>query len=462
MGFNEYYKIVEDTAWEVREELDINKFYIYRNKRENKYLLDSLDEKGNFSTYNTKNLASLQELSNEINKTSNPNILNKELLLEKGGLPVCLVNQYRVYQMTTNDVQKTLLKKISRYITDIRKNRKPNIRGGGSEDKLEVMNGGATKQKSPLERHLNALTDVQTYDANFEQRGYRIVDKLIEKMFAEIDKSYSEDTSEEKKIKDLNEEIQKIKKAFLDKFLNRVNEEVEESTVKTFLKSIFSEENLRKKLTERAGFQDKTGQVIRQDAEQKALKYNERFHSEFLYQEGYSEVKNLFGNFSVTSNCINFYVRKAFGYTESEIEERHQSYMVLVIYRGYYSSLIEKVIETFEFLRDSIYEDEEGKKSKESVFYDIITKNFIRLRKRNYENIKGWHDDSLKGESQKKIFSVFAIEFYSASRNVPVSSIIEFIKMLIEYTRTKYELKYKDIKYQLINKKEEDAKKVDA
>ena len=34
--------------------------------------------------------------------------------------------------------------------------------------------------------------------------------------------------------------------------------------------------------------------------------------------------------------------------------------------------------------------------------------------------------------------------------------------MLIEYTRSKYDLKYKDIKYQLINKKEEDAKKVDA
>ena len=34
MGFNEYYKIVEDTAWEDHEELDINKFYIYRNKQE--------------------------------------------------------------------------------------------------------------------------------------------------------------------------------------------------------------------------------------------------------------------------------------------------------------------------------------------------------------------------------------------------------------------------------------------
>ena len=92
--------------------------------------------------------------------------------------------------------KKTLLKKISRYIAYIRKNRKPNIRGGGSEDTLEVMNGGAITKIA--ERHLNALTDVQTYDADFEQRGLRIVDKLIEKMFAEIDKSYSEDTSEEK------------------------------------------------------------------------------------------------------------------------------------------------------------------------------------------------------------------------------------------------------------------------
>ena len=358
---------------------------------------------------------------------------------------------------------KKRFKKISRYITDTRRrNRKQNIKGGGSEDTLEVMNGGATTQESPLERHLNALTDVKTYDADFEQRGLRIVDKLIEKMFAEIDKSYSEDTSEEKKMKDLNKEIQKIKKAFLDKFLNRVNENVINYKVKDFLNKIFSEENLRKKLTERAGFQDKTGQVIRQDAEQKALKNKERFHSEFLYQEG--NVKNLFGYFSVIPHCINFYVRKAFGYTESEIEERHQSYMVLVIYRGHLSFLIEEVIETFEFLRDSFYEDGERKKSKESVLYDIITKNFIRLRKRNYENIKGWQDDSLKGESQKEIYSVFAIEFYSASRNVPVSSIIEFIKMLIEYTISKKLTSYKryNIGYQLINKKEEDAKKDDA
>ena len=53
---------------------------------------------------------------------------------------------------------------------------------------------------------------------------------------------------------------------------------------------------------------------------------------------------------------------------------------------------------------------------------------------------------------------VSAIEFYSASRKVPVSSIIEFIKMLIEYTITKTtqlgETSAIDITYQLINKRE--------
>tara|TARA_B100001093_G_C26160820_1_gene731497 strand:- start:264 stop:473 length:210 start_codon:yes stop_codon:yes gene_type:complete len=65
----------------------------------------------------------------------------------------------------------------------------------------------------------------------------------------------------------------------------------------------------------------------------------------------------------------------------------------------------------------------------------------------NQINIKDGIDD----------IPIYAQEFYSASRKVPVSSIIEFIKMLIEYTISKNrELNQSveaDITYQLINKK---------
>jgi hypothetical protein len=455
IGFNEYYRIDVYKSEVVSPKVIPKDFYIYKTESYGFYL-DSYDSLKNLKKFN-----SLQELSNEINNTLNPNVINKKLSLRNGGLPVCLVNQYRVYQMTTNDVQKRFLKKISRYLTDSSKTR---FIGGGSEDTLEIIKGGAESEESPLVRALNNLLSIELIEDISRARVKRIVDKLIEKMFSEIDKSYPEGEGENERKRDLEREINEIFTKYLNDFLRNVDK-LQNNEVKQHLEKEFKKEILTNKLEARAGFQDKKPSEFREEAQKNQLKYNERFHSEFIYQEGYTAPKNLFGSFGVESNnIINFYVRKAFGFTESEIEERHQSYMILVIYESNLLNLIKKVIETFEFLRDSIYEDGEGKKSKESVFYDIITKNFIRLRKRNYENIKGWQDDTLKGESQKKILSVFAIEFYSASRKVPVSSIIEFIKMLIEYTLFKYkelqelqEFQKEGITYQLINKKEVEA-----
>jgi hypothetical protein len=459
IGFNEYYKIDEDSYL---KELKSGEFYI--RKKGPFFFLKKFSETKSYK-YEIKFNDSPQELSNRLNTVTKPNILNELLPLGKGGLPVCLVNQYRVYQMTTNDVQKRFLKKISRYLTD---SRKKNTKGG-FVNTSKVIKGGATTQELPLERHLNALTDVKKYDAYFEQRVKRIGDILIEIMFSEIDKSYPEGAGENERKRDLEREINEIFTKYLNDFFRNV-EQLQNNEVKQHLEKEFKKETLTRKLKERAGFQDKTGQVIRQEAEQKALKYNERFHSEFIYQEGYTAPKNLFGSFGVESNnIINFYVRKAFGFTESEIEERHQSYMILVIYESNLLNLIKKVIETFEFLRDSIYDEipeDSTSKSKESIFYDIITKNFIRLRKRNYGEIGTGYVE------KKNDIPVSAIEFYSASRNVPVSSIIEFIKMLIEYTLFKYkelqelpelpELQKEGITYQLINKKEVDAKIGDA
>jgi hypothetical protein len=463
IGFNDYYKI--DNA-PYKKQLKSGEFYI--TKIGDYFYLKKFSET-EADKYEIKFNDSPQELSNRLNKTTNPNILNVQLSLRQGGLPVCLVNQYRVYQMTTNDVQEMFLKKISRYLTDSSKTR---FTGGfvNTSNTSKVINGGAESEESPLERHLNALTDVETYNADFEQRVKRIVDKLIEKMFSAIDKSYPEG-EEENIASDLENEIDKIFTKYLDKFLKNVKQNVVNELVKNFITNEFRRDTLTIKLKARAGFQEKTGEVIRQEAEQKSLKENEKFHSEFLYQEGYTAPKNLFGNlYSISYNTIHFYVRKAFGYTESEIEKRHQSYMILVIYDSNIVSLIEKVIETFEFLRDSIYDEipeDSTPKSKESIFYNIITKNFIRLRKRNYGEIGTGYVE------KKNDIPVSAIEFYSASRNVPVSSIIEFIKMLIEYTLFKYtklqefpelqelpelqKFPKEGIKYQLINKKEVEA-----
>ena len=457
IGFNEYYKINEENSVDFKNTLSLNEMYIHRNIKKNQYSLDTYDK-----SLIIKNFNSLQELSKSLNTVTKPNILNVQLSLRQGGLPVCLVNQYRIYQMTTNDVQEMFLKKISRYLTD---SRKKNTKGG-FVNTFNVMTGGAESEESPLVRALNNLLSIKELNDIQKARVERLVDKLIEKMFSEIDKSYPEGNEGEEGVllrrnTDLENEIKKFFTKYLDDFLTTVDN-LQNNTVKQHLKEEFSRDTLTKKLKERAGFQDKTPTEIQDEALKNASKENEKFHSEFLYQEGWeANKKYLFGDFySISYNTIHFYVRKAFGYTESEIEERHQSYMVLVIYESNLFNLIKKVIETFEFLRDSIYDEipeDSTTKSKESVFYDIITKNFIRLRKRNYGDITTGYKD------KKNDVPVSAIEFYSASRNIPVSSIIEFIKMLIEYTRSENGyLKYKDIKYQLINKKEEDAKKVDA
>ena len=118
----------------------------------NKFILKTKDKNINIKTN------SLQELSNEINKTTNPNVLNEELSLGKRGLPVCLVNQYRVYQMTTKDVEKNILKKISRYLTD---NKKKSKSKGGFVSKFNVMTGGAESEESPLVNALNNLLSIK-------------------------------------------------------------------------------------------------------------------------------------------------------------------------------------------------------------------------------------------------------------------------------------------------------------
>jgi len=427
IGFNEYYEINEK---KYLKKLNSGDFYI-RKEKDGLFL-----KKFNETNENKYGIKSLQELSNEINSVPNPNILNSKLSLREGGLPICLVNEFRVYQMTINDIQNIFLKKISRYLTDVRKNR---------------FLGGAESEESHLVKALNSLLSIENLDETSNASVKRIVDKLIEKMFSAIDKSYPEGEDEE-----FENKIQDIFTKYLDEFLRNVKESDKE--VKNFLLEQFSKDTLKRKLKERVDFQDKTANTIRREAN---LKEQEKFHSEFLQQEGNSEVKNLFRNFYTIINCISFYVRKAFEYTESELEERHQSYMVLVIYESNLVNLITQVVKTFEFLRDSIYDEIEGEdsksKSKESIFYDIITKNFIRLKKSNYGDIG-------TGDKDKDV-AVSAIEFYSASRKVSVSTIIEFIKMLIEYTISKNteleESQGVGITYQLINKLEEEAKKDD-
>ena len=447
IGFNEYYKIDYFNAKAFSKKIESKHFYIYKNETVYKnetesvgFYLDSYDSLKKFNL--------LQELSNEINTVENPNILNAQLSLRKGGLPVCLVNKYRVYQMTTNDVQKMFLKKISRYLTDSRKINS----GGGSVNTFKIMNGGAEGKESPLVNALNNLLMIEDLNETSKKRIKRIVDKLIEKMFSAIDKSYPEG-KEENIASDLENEIQQIFTNYLDDFLRNVEARVKIDKVKQSLKTEFSRDTLKRKLKERAGFQEKTPIELRGEAE---LKEKEKFHSEFLYQEGWTENKYLFRSFGFeSSNTIHFYVRKAFGYTEREIEERHQSYIILVIYESNLVDLVKEVVKTFELLRDSIYGELEGEdsKSKESIFYDIITKKNIRLRKKNYGEIGTGYKDTKEND-----VPVSAIEFYSASRKVPVSSIIEFIKMLIEYTITKTtqlgETSAIDITYQLINKRE--------
>ena len=443
IGFNEYFNFYEENMRNKKVSL-LTEFYITGlTGLTNEFVLNAKDK--NIKTN------SLQELSNEINTVENPNILNAQLSLRQGGLPVCLVNKYRVYQMTTNDVQKMFLKKISRYLTNNRKTKS----GGGSVNTFKIMNGGAEGKESHLVNALNNLLMIENLNETSTKRIKRIVDKLIEKMFSAIDKSYPEG-EEENIAKDLENEIKQIFTNYLDDFLRNVEARVKYDKVKQSLKTEFSRDTLKRKLEERAGFQEKTPIELRGEAE---LKEKEKFHSEFLYQEGWDDNKKyLFRSFGFeSSNNINFYVRKAFGYTEREIEERHQSYIILVIYESNLVDLVKEVVRTFELLRDSIYneipDNDSTPKSKESIFYDIITKKNIRLRKRNYGEIGTGYKDTKEND-----VPVSAIEFYSASRKVPVSSIIEFIKMLIEYTITKTtqlgETSAIDITYQLINERE--------
>ena len=411
IGFNEYYKI---EVGEYGIKLKSNEFYI--RKYNNFFVLEKFSKiKKEKYEYEIKD--SLQELSKRLNTVTKPNILNELLPLGQGGLPVCIVRQYNVYQMTTSQFKIFVFDKIDSYLSDILKSN-TTVGGSSSKDNIAIHNFDShfEKLKNLTKKKYSGLKD-------------RYFNHLINSLFNKINQD-SFETDET-----LKHEIQQILDSVKTNLLKRLQTEFNGNKL---LLDLFNKENIEQALKKMLG-------VVETSSENIAKKINIKEHTDFLKKK--HDNKKLWynpwsANFNQQDldNSISFYVRKAFGMTGSipltdGDTEPHQSYMVVVLYPNSLKIFMEAVMTKFDELINMYDEIETDASSQvKTKLKEVIDKHRINLRKSISIYNKSMGDNQIN-----------AIEFFSFLKRTTVSEIIEFVKMLINDTEkvpdsTKYYL----------------------
>ena len=396
IGFNNYYKI-DDALY--KKELRSGEFHIQKNgdyfylKKFSETDLDKSEIEFN---------KSLQELSQQINIESKPIILNELLPLGQGGLPVCIVRQYNVYQMTTSQFKHFIFYKINNYLSDkLTLTSKPVV-GGSSSTNSAIHNFDSHFEK------LKKLTE-EKYSGLKE----RYFNHLINSLFNKINQD-SFETDET-----LIEEIQKILNSVETNLLDKLKNEFKGN--KQLLK-LFTKKRVEQALKKMLGLVETSSKDIakKKDIEAHDAFLDEKHKGKKLWYNPWS------ANFNQPDfeNSISFYVRKAFGMTgsirltEGETEP-HQSYMVVVLYPNSFKVIMDTVMRKFDELINMYDEIETDASSQvKTKLKEVIDKHRINLRKSIYN----------KRREENKIN---AIEFFSFLKRTTVSQIIEFVKMLI-------------------------------
>lgn len=395
IGFNDYYKI-DDASY--KKELKSGEFYI--QKTGPNFYLQKFNETASDKS-KTKLIKSLQELSQQINIESKPNILNELLPLRQGGLPVCIVRQYNVYQMTTSQFKTFVFDKINSFLSE---KLKPNLNATvGGSSAIHNFDSHFEKLKNLTEEKYSGLKD-------------RYFNHLINSLFNKVNQDSFE--SDEK----LQAEIQKILDSVETNLLKRLEPIFNRNKD---LLQLFSKENVEQALKKMLG-------VVETSSNDIAKKQNIKAHETFL--EGKHRANKLWynpwsANFNQLDldNSICFYVRKAFDLTDSirlteGDTEPHQSYMVVVLYPNSFNVIMDTVMTKFDELINMYDEIETDASSQvKTKLKEVIDKHRINLRKSIYNKSSG--DNQIN-----------AIEFFSFLRNTTVSQMIEFIKMLINDT----------------------------
>ena len=413
IGFNEYYKI---EAGPYGKKLKSNEFYI--RKLSDFFVLEEFSETKR-DKYNPEIKESLQDLSKSLNTVTKPNILNELLPLGQGGLPVCIVRQYNVYQMTTSQFKTYVFNKINNFLSE---KIKPNATVGGSSSEgssaIHNFDSHFEKLKNLTETRYSGLKD-------------RYFNHLINSLFNKVNQD-SFETDET-----LREEIQKILNSVETNLLNRLATEFKGNEE---LQELFNKERIEQALKKMLGVVETSSKDI-----EKKIKIEE--HTKFL-DEKHKKKRLWYNPWSANfnqqdlDNSISFYVRKAFGMTGSirltdGDTEPHQSYMVVVLYPNSLKGSMNTVMIKFDELIN-MYDEIDQTNDNNTVpqvktkLKEVIDKHRINLRKNIY--------NKRKGDNQ-----INAIEFFSFLRTTTVSEIIEFVKMLINDTEevpvsTKYYL----------------------
>jgi hypothetical protein len=412
IGFNDYYKIDEGSY---NQELNSGEFYI--RKKGHFFFLKKFSET-EADKYEIKFNDSPHELSKRLNTVTKPNILNELLPLGQGGLPVCIVRQYNVYQMTTSQFKKYVFNKINNFLNDKLKSKA----GGSSEGSSAIHNFDFNIH---IEK-LNNLTEEQ-----YSGLKDRYFNHLINSLFNKINQD-SFETDET-----LKYEIQQILDSVETNLLERLNVEFK---TKEELQKLFNKKSIEQALKKMLGLVETSSKDIakKKDIEAHNAFLDEKHRGRKLWYNPWS------ANFKQQDldNSISFYVRKAFGMTGSirltdGDTEPHQSYMVVVLYPNSLKDSMNTVMIKFDELIN-MYDEIDQTNDNNTVpqvktkLKEVIDKYRINLRKNIY--------NKRMGDTQ-----INAIEFFSFLRTTKVSEIIEFVKMLINDTEkvpvsTKYYL----------------------